>query len=256
MKDLGLPYEYNEISEFFDAEDLLNHGFECNNFVIANILQKYHAKSVIDITCGTGLQAIYLANNGYRVVGCDVSDKLLDIAKSKAKLANLDIEFIHQDMRMFQNMGRFDACISMFNAIGHVNNDDFKRVVQNVYNTLNEGGIYVFDIFNLDAINDCVVHDFAYLSHKRLGSKQMLKSQVSCIDRDLGLLKSYDNYTIQESGKAPKTFTNQFSLQIYNAHEIEDILIGHGFKSLSFYALDGGEFIQDKSLSVLVVGQK
>lgn len=50
------------------------------------------------------------------------------------------------------SLGIFDACITMLNAIGHVRKNDFKKTMQNIYNNLKNGGIYVFDIFNLSEI--------------------------------------------------------------------------------------------------------
>ena len=108
-------------------------------------------------------------------------------------------------------LGTADACITMFNAIGHISKNDFKQTIQNVFHNLKDDGIYVFDIFNLNAINDGVIRKFAYQSHKIVKDIQILKTQVSCLDKNNGLLISYDNYTIQKNAEKPQIFVNEFT---------------------------------------------
>ncbi len=61
MKKLGLPLEYNKLSEFFDAWNV-NDDTEDKNAVIENILKGQRIKSVLDMTCGTGSQVFFLKN--------------------------------------------------------------------------------------------------------------------------------------------------------------------------------------------------
>jgi hypothetical protein len=153
-------------------------------------------------------------------------------------------------------LGTADACITMFNAIGHISKNDFKQTIQNVFHNLKDDGIYVFDIFNLNAINDGVIRKFAYQSHKIVKDIQILKTQVSCLDKNNGLLISYDNYTIQKNAEKPQIFVNEFTLQIYTMNELKHMLTENGFTNIMIYGLDGKEFIEDRTISMLIVAQK
>lgn len=51
----------------------------------------------LDIGCGTGNYAIYLAKKGFDVTGVDFSENALAIAKQRALLANVKIEFVKAD---------------------------------------------------------------------------------------------------------------------------------------------------------------
>jgi ubiquinone/menaquinone biosynthesis C-methylase UbiE len=68
---------------------------------------------VLDIGCGTGTQAIAAwrrSQPGGSVVGVDISEKMLAVARRKAHRAGLDIAFHHADMAQlpFED-GRFDV---------------------------------------------------------------------------------------------------------------------------------------------------
>ena len=52
---------------------------------------------VLDVGCGTGNYSIKLAKLGCRVTGADISDKMLDIARDKAKKAGVAVEFMDMD---------------------------------------------------------------------------------------------------------------------------------------------------------------
>lgn len=155
---LGLPLEYMKLPEFFDAHNI-GDDTELKNSVIEKLLKKYNTKTVLDLTCGTGSQVLFLAKHGYEVIGSDFSPDLLKIARKKAKEAKLNLRFIDGDMRII-NVGKFDAAITMFNAVGHLTKSGFEKAIININKNLKDGGIYVFDIFNLEALSDEVVSNF------------------------------------------------------------------------------------------------
>ena len=73
----------------------------------------------------------FLTQYGFVVTGTDFSPKLLDIARAKTKKEKLDIRFIDGDMRRLK-VGKFDAVITIFNAIGHLTTDDFENAIKNI----------------------------------------------------------------------------------------------------------------------------
>lgn len=251
---LGLPLEYQQIPEYFDAHNV-NEKTAAKNALIEKLLKEQQVKTVFDMTCGTGQQVFYLAERGYEVVGSDLSPALIKIAHHKAKNAGKKITFLEGDVRTLQ-VEKFDAVITIFNAIGHLTKEDFEQALKNIHANLKDGGVYVFDIFNLQAIHDGMINDFSMETENVVNDVKIRNVQHSEIDRRNGLLTSHDHYTIFKKDGEPEIRTNSFSLQIYTAEELEMLLFRNGFEIVHQYDMEGNDFVADKSLNILTVAKK
>lgn len=251
---LGLPFEYQQKPEYFDAHNV-NESTESTNAFIEKLLKAQNVKTVLDMTCGTGSQVFYLAKHGYEVIGSDFSPALLEQARKKAVAEGLDLTFIDGDMRNLK-AGQFDAVITIFSAIGHLTQPDFEIALQNIYANLKDGGVYVFDIFNLQAITDDIIADFAMDIESIVNGAKVHNVQHSEIDRENGLLISHDHYTILKDGCKPEIYNNTFSLQIYTAKQLQAVLERNGFEIIHHYDMEGSDFIADRSLNILTVARK
>lgn len=253
-KHLGLPIEYKQMPEYFDAHNI-NEKTELTNAVIDTLLSESNVKTVLDMTCGTGAQVFYLADRGYDIVGSDFSPALLERARQKAKLMNREIKFVDGDIRTVQ-LGQFDSVISIFNAIGHLVKSDFEKALQNIHSNLSENGIYIFDIFNLQSITDDIIDDFAMDIEKEIRGVNIRDEQYSEIDKKSGLLTSHDRYTMTKEDQTLEIIENTFSLQIYTAEELRHLLVNNGFKVIKQVDLQGNTFKPESSLNIMTVAQK
>lgn len=104
---------------------------------------------MLDLTCGTGSQVFWLLKRGYKVVGVDINSSMLKIARNKAQQEGVDVSLLKGDMRT-SKVGEFDAVLTIFNAVGHPTKSDFEKAIQNIGANLKKGGLYIFDIFNLN----------------------------------------------------------------------------------------------------------
>jgi hypothetical protein len=153
-------------------------------------------------------------------------------------------------------IGLFDAVITISNAVGHLTKAGFEKAMRSINKNLKEGGIYIFDILNLEAMTDTAVANLANHMYKNVGDSQIYDIQFSTIDRITGRLTSYDSVMTQKNAEAPKRFHHQFSLQIYTAKEIRDMLYKAGFETLDQCGMDGSKFIATKTLSILTTAKK
>jgi len=91
---------YDKAAEHYDAFN--EKKSRTINQTILNILKEHAITSILDMTCGTGSQVFYLAKQGFDVVGSDINESMLSVARKKAAKENLDIQFIQGDMCSLQ----------------------------------------------------------------------------------------------------------------------------------------------------------
>lgn len=67
-------------------------------------------RRVLDAGCGTGTHACYLAERGHSVVGVDVSERAVELARGKARERGVDATFrVGDALDLDADLGPFDA---------------------------------------------------------------------------------------------------------------------------------------------------
>src|SRR3989338_5996821 len=248
-----IPTWYDKNSEFEETFNKDTIDSKITNQSIEKILKKYKVKTVLDLTCGTGSQVFYLAKRGYKVIGSDISKGMLKIAKRKLKKDN--IKFLRGDMRTIK-IGKFDAALTIFNSVGHLTKSDFEKTIRNIYSNLNDGGIYIFDILNLDYVtHHNNITKLSLEKIRKIGDTRLREIQHSVIDEN-GILISYTTFYIQKNNAKMKRSKTTITLQLYNAKELRVMLARNGFKVLGQYAIDGSKFSNTKTERILTVALK
>lgn len=77
---------------------------EPNRFV-AEICADLPVGRALDVACGEGRNAIWLAGLGWKVTGVDFSSAALDKARQIAQRHDADIEWVHADARRIDRIG-------------------------------------------------------------------------------------------------------------------------------------------------------
>ena len=75
---------------------------------------------VAELGCGTGNMTTRLAENGFDMIGIDISEEMLAKAIEKTQEKNLDILYLNQDMREFELYGTVDAIVAVCDSINYV----------------------------------------------------------------------------------------------------------------------------------------
>jgi SAM-dependent methyltransferase len=101
------------------------------------------ARSVLDVSCGIGTQAIGLARHGFSVTATDLSGAAVARAKAEARRRAVEIDFSVCDMRAAHNHHRrqFDVVISADNSITHLLDDEnLLLALRQMYDCTRTGG--------------------------------------------------------------------------------------------------------------------
>ena len=104
-------------------------------------------RSILDLGCGTGQHARILAQRGYRVLGVDLSESMLQEARNKTA-PELGIEYRQGNIASVRLSQKYDAVICMFAVISYLTeNESLQGFFDTVTEHLNPGGILVTDFW-------------------------------------------------------------------------------------------------------------
>lgn len=103
---------------------------------------------VLELACGTCAHGIHLAQNGFSVIGIDISPRMLDGAKARAKSAGVEIELFQVNVIDFNLPTElFDCAIFMAETFPLITEySDIESHFRSVRRHLRKGGIYIIDI--------------------------------------------------------------------------------------------------------------
>lgn len=122
-------------------------------------LQLEQHQSILDIACGRGRHAIYLAEQGFSVTGIDLSPNSISFAQEEAKTKGLDVEFYVHDMRTPAHK-QAAVVLNLFTSIGYFEDkDDNLRAIQAFYENTAAGGHVVIDFLHAASVKHGLVAD-------------------------------------------------------------------------------------------------
>ncbi len=105
--------------------------------------------TVIDLACGTGRASLPLARAGHDVIGVDLHEGMLGLAREKAAAEGLDILFARQDCRFLDLPAAAPLIVMTGNSFQHfLTNEDQDRLLESVRRHLSSGGRFIFDTRN------------------------------------------------------------------------------------------------------------
>lgn len=105
------------------------------------LLPDLNGKAVLDLGCGCGSNCLeFVLNGAKRVVGVDISEKMLEVAKKEA--TDEKIEYKNMSMTDISTLDeKFDLIYSSL-AFHYI--EDFAKLCEDMYALLNENGTLLF----------------------------------------------------------------------------------------------------------------
>jgi SAM-dependent methyltransferase len=107
-------------------------------------------KILLDIACGTGVCLELWLEKGYRVIGLDASESMLDVCRkrfSQNLLNNGRVKLIQQDMRNFSLDEQVPVATCLYDSLNYLlTSEELLNCFKSVYLNLKDGGIFVFDM--------------------------------------------------------------------------------------------------------------
>lgn len=109
-------------------------------------------ESILDLACGFGRHALEFARRGYKVTGVDITEEYVADAIKQAEAENLNVAFVHADIREVNFENEFDVVLNMGDgAIGYLEDEtENLKIFDVIARALCPGGKHVMDIMSAD----------------------------------------------------------------------------------------------------------
>lgn len=115
------------------------------------VFNKKGYKDVLDLGCGTGRHTYFMADRGFNVHACDISDARLKITKELIQEAGLEnVEYSIQDMYSLTFKDNlYDAILCIW-VQGHGIKEEVEKGIKELYRVLKEGGTVITDFVTIE----------------------------------------------------------------------------------------------------------
>jgi SAM-dependent methyltransferase len=103
---------------------------------------------VLDLGCGPGLYAEYMALQGHEVTGVDFSENSIRYATGQARIKKLNITYLNQNYLHLDFNEYFDLVIMIYLDFCVLLPEERDQVLKNVHKALKPGGLFICDVVN------------------------------------------------------------------------------------------------------------
>lgn len=196
----------------------------------------------IDLCCGNGRHARWLARKGVDVTGIDLSPALL---KKAIELTNgLAVQYQRGDIRNVQIRKEYDLAFNLFTSFGYFPDDEENELIfQQAASALKPGGWFVFDYLNPEYIKqhivprDETVKDGLKIYQERSIQDEFVVKRISIVEGD-------------------STRRYMEKVKMYQERQLRSMMEAHGLQIHAFYGdYDASPFQLEASPRQIFIAQ-
>jgi ubiquinone/menaquinone biosynthesis C-methylase UbiE len=218
---------YELIASIFDQiQD--SSKYKSYNVFIRRIWKnlEFYPKTLLDLGCGSGSGFMPFLND-IEISGIDNSDIMLKLAKKRLKKSNKKATLFKQSFLDYKLKEGFDSVICVNFTANHIlTKSDFLKFLNSTYKSLNENGVFVFDIKPKK--------DFIRIFSKRSKFQKLKGLEYKWeVDSDKEILNLFHiTLYIKQNNQV---LTEQYLDKVYSLKEIKEFISKTKFKLLGVY---------------------
>nr|MBK9649803.1 class I SAM-dependent methyltransferase [Bacteroidota bacterium] len=125
---------------------------------------------ILELNCGTGIDAFYFARAGHQVVATDASLSMINQCMSKLQIENINLKlsFLQCDISNLSQLkdNNFDLVFSNFSGFNCLNENDFANSIFQIQNKLNDNGKFIAVLFGTKSLMERIYFFFKFQFEK------------------------------------------------------------------------------------------
>lgn len=148
IKDPNFDYKFVVINGYNNcAEKYQNARKHENEQSLDYIFENVPAKgSILDVGCGSGIPVCKILSPKYKIIGIDISEKQIKLAKKNVPTGT----FIKKDILDYESDRNSINAIISFYTLFHIPKEKHQNVLSKYYDWLKPGGILLITLANVD----------------------------------------------------------------------------------------------------------
>lgn len=252
MLSKGLNNMYSAFACFYD-ELMYDVNYKKRTSYLMKLFKKYGAKPtlLLDAACGTGGFSNEFAKGGIEVIGVDMSQEMLAIARENAMDEGADILFLCQKLEELDLYGTVDGAVCCLDSLNHIT--DYKtlcKAIKKISLFLENGKLFIFDV-NTEYKHQEVLGNNVFVIEKDdvycvWANKYTPKNKTSNIMLDF-FVKENDVYN---------RYSEEFSERAYSHEQLKKALKSAGLEILEVFDDMTEKPLTDKSERAIYVTRK
>jgi toxoflavin synthase len=164
---------YDSIAQGYKKSKQLPFRLHIEAYTYFNMLGELEEKSLLDLACGEGFYTRQFKHQGgARVVGVDISEKMIELAKQEEAREPQDIEYILGDAVELGKIGSFDLVVASYLLNYAQTKEQLLKMCQSIEANLKPGGRFV--TFN----NNASQSPTSYLTTEKYGFIKSIDSPL------------------------------------------------------------------------------
>ncbi len=244
---------YTDFALFYDmfTRDV---DYENRTEYLCEIFKKYSKTPtlLLDMACGTGGFSIEFAKRGISVIGADMSEDMLSVAKEKSEKQNLDILYLCQKAEDLELYGTVDGAVCCLDSVNHITSyKELVRSFKKISLFLEKDCLFIFDV------------NTEYKQENILGNNTFIleEDNVFCTwDNFYDRAKKYtyinmDFFVRRENGSYDR-FSESFCERVYMHEQLSRALSAAGLKLEKVFGENTFKKPNDKCARAVYVARK
>jgi len=230
------------IADYYDSSPMVTQRTQDIAFYV-NAVKRY-GDPVLELGCGTGRITMAIAEAGYRVVGLDLSERMLERAAEKRgtlrREARERIHLVQGDMTQFELGEKFRSIVIPFRPFQHLLEVETQVGCLNcVRRHLAPRGRLIVDFFQTDPerMHDAMFQKESLLIEYELpdGRHVALSERVAAFHRGLQRNDVEMIFQVRHSDGRQERLVMAWALRYFFRYEVEHLLARCGFALEAVY---------------------
>lgn len=243
---------YSVFADFYD-ELTYDVDYKKRTAYLLKLFKKYGKKPtlLLDVACGTGGFSNCFAKQGIEVIGVDMSEEMLSLAREKSALEGLNVLYLCQKAQELDLYGTVDGAICCLDSLNHITDyNKLCKAFEKISLFLEPECLFIFDV------------NTEYKHREILGDNVFVidREQIYCVwansyDKKKNTVNIMLDFFVKEDDRYSR-FSEEFSERAYSGIELEKALEKAGLEIVDIFEELTEKPLNEKSQRAIYITKK